>query len=124
MALKKLSPPQRGFNLMELIVSISILTMVLSGFAALGMNGVRLFRQYYCRAAAMQIVDGEMEVLAAGEWRAYGPGVHEFHPPAQSAANLPPGRFVLTIGDGRCRLEWRPDSTNAGGPVTREAAIQ
>ena len=69
----------------------------------------------------MEIVDGEMETLLAGEWRAFPAGTHEYRIDAGAATNLPPGRFLLTIADRHVRLEWRPAWKHSGGPIVREA---
>jgi hypothetical protein len=79
-------------------------------------------RACYHRAAAMEIVDGEMEILAAGEWKAFPPGGHDYSVTAASATNLPPGRFRLSVAADRLRLEWQPvGKTN--GAVVRERTL-
>ena len=80
----------------------------------------RLARAYYQRAVAMEIVDGEMETLAAGGWRAFTPGPHEYPVSAGAATNLPPGKFLVTIESGKVRLEWLPTVKDHGGRVVRE----
>ena len=109
--------------LVELTVAVGILAVVLAGFAASYGQDVKLLRAYYYRAAAMEIVDGEMEALAAGEWRAYGEGRHDYAVRAESAKSLPDGRFVLTVGKGLVRLEWCPDRPGKAPRVVREARI-
>jgi len=69
----------------------------------------------------MEIVDGEMEVLMAGEWRTCAPGTHEYPVHADAAKVLPSGQFLLTIKTNTVRLEWRPEERHEGGPVVREA---
>jgi len=82
-------------------------------------------RAVYQHAVAMEIVDGEMEVLAAGEWRSFAPGQHEYPIHAIAATNLPPGRFLLTVGTDKVRLEWQPSAKKYGGAVVlREAKIK
>jgi len=76
------------------------------------------------RAVAMEIVDGEMEVLAAGEWRAYPAGSHDYQVRAGALTNLPPGRFLLTIQPPKVRLEWRPQAKDNGGAIMREAVLK
>ena len=77
--------------LAEMAVAIAILVIALLplGYAA-GFNA-RLFRANYERAVAMEIVDGEMEILAAGEWRAFPEGPQPYAVHAKAAASLPPG---------------------------------
>jgi hypothetical protein len=104
----------------ELIVAVVILVGVLIpvGFSIIGDQ--RLARNYYTRAVAMEIVDGELEVLAAGEWRSFPSGAHPYEVRAASAKNLPPGQFTLTVDDQRVRLEWNPATNGHGGSVFRE----
>src|SRR5262249_39744824 len=84
----------------------------------------RLVRASYQRAVAMEIVDGEIEVLAAGGWRAFTPGSHEYPVNAEAATNLPPGRFLVRIESGMVRLEWQPSVKMHGGPVMRETSVR
>ena len=79
-------------------------------------------RRYYHRAVAMELVDGEFEILQAGEWRAFQPGIHDYAPRGHTATNLPPGRFLLTLQTNHLRLEWQPEKER-GGPVIREANL-
>src|ERR1039457_520269 len=81
-------------------------------------------RVYYWRAVALETVDGEMEVLAAGEWHAFTEGTTRYAVHAESAKHLPPGNFTLTVRGSRLRLEWRPEKARFGAPVVREAVGQ
>lgn len=72
----------------------------------------------------MEIVDGEMEILVAGEWRAYPEGTHEYNVSARAASNLPRGKFVLTRTGNRLRLEWSAASARGIGKVVREATAK
>jgi hypothetical protein len=84
----------------------------------------RAARATYDHAIAMEIVDGEMEVLLAGEWHAFPPGTHPYSVKAESLTNLPPGQFTLTLQTNKIRLEWKPSMTRRGGPVVREATLK
>ncbi len=112
--------PTRGSITLELIVAMSILVATVIPLGLSFASEQRLCRVYYWRAVAMEIVDGEMEVLAAGEWRAFKQGSQPYSVHAESAKNLPPGKFVLTVGDNRIRLEWIPDNPRDGVTVARE----
>ena len=85
----------------------------------------RQARDLYLRAVVMEIVDGEMEVLAAGAWREHELGPREYSINANSATNLPPGKFIFTRTEKNIRLEWRPQDEFAGRriKVTREARL-
>ncbi len=113
-----------GSLMVELLVAMALLTGALLPLAYSIYSIAsekRLARASYQRAVAMEIVDGEIETLAASEWRALTPGTREYQVHAGAATNLPPGRFLVTLQDGKVRLEWRPSVKQHGGPVVREA---
>jgi len=99
---------RHGSLLAELLVAMALLTGALLPLAYSVAAEKGLARSCYQRSAAMEIVDGEIEVLAAGEWRWHPAGTHPYTVHAASATNLPPGRFFLTIQTNRVRLEWLP----------------
>ena len=113
-----------GSLMVELLVAMALLTGALLPLAYSIASERRLARSSYQRAVAMEIVDGEMEVLAAGGWRAFTPGTHEYPVAAGAATNLPTGRFLLHIEAGKARLEWRPSVKMHGGPVVREMTVR
>ncbi|HWX23256.1 MAG TPA: hypothetical protein VN578_25415 [Candidatus Binatia bacterium] len=108
--------------MIELLVAIALLAGALLPIAYSISSEKHYARALYQRAIAMEIVDGEIEALAAGQWRAFTNGVQEYPIHAGAATNLPPGRFWLTLHDSMVRLEWRPEIKQHGGPVVREAA--
>ncbi len=112
-----------GIVTLELVVAMGILASVMLPVAYSVLREQRLARALYYRAVAMEIVDGEMEVLRAGEWRAYARGQHQYQVRAEAAKNLPPGRFLLSLNESQVRLEWRPRKPGQGGAVTRVASI-
>jgi hypothetical protein len=107
----------------ELVVASGLLVATLIPFAYSTVNERRLARACYQRVVAMEIVDGETEVLLAGGWRAWTPGTHAYPVQAGAATNLPPGRFQLTLQPHRLRLEWEPALKGHGGPVVREVTL-
>jgi hypothetical protein len=107
----------------ELVIAISIVALTVLPLALGFLNEQKLCRAYYYRALALEIVDGEMEVLAAGEWRAFQAGTHPFQPLAAAVTNLPPGRFELTISNQVIRLAWLPARRDVGGKVVREVSV-
>jgi hypothetical protein len=115
---------RRGALNVDLAVAMGILVLALIPLAytfRLEQSGLRAS---YHRAVAGEILDGELEILAAGEWRALPAGVQSYPTPLAAAArNLPKGRFTLTLETKRIRLEWKPDDLGKGGPVRREVAL-
>ena len=115
---------QHGSLMVELLVALAILIGVLLPLAYSFVGERRLARAYYQRAVAMEIVDGEMEALLAGEWRAFSAGTHDYTAHAGAATNLPPGRFTLSVQPRKLRLRWQPAVKDHGGPVTRQAILK
>jgi hypothetical protein len=115
---------QCGALMTELMVALAILAGVLLPLAYSLVSERRLARSSYQRAVAMEIVDGEMEALVAGEWRAFSPGTQEYRVHAAAATNLPPGKFLLTLEPGNVRLQWQPAVKQHGGTVVREARVR
>jgi hypothetical protein len=112
-----------GALIAELVVAMALMLAALFPVAYSVVSEKRVARSYYEHAVAMEIVDGEMETLMAGEWRAFAPGTHPYRVQAGAAGNLPAGTFLLTIQDHKVRLEWRPMAKHHGGPVTREGIV-
>lgn len=114
----------RGALMTEWVVAMGIFSLACLPLAFEFMHEFKLVRACYQRAVAMSIVDGEMEVLAAGEWRAFKPGKQPYLVTAASATNLPQGEFVLSVAGDRVRLEWNPKARGQGGTVVREARVK
>jgi hypothetical protein len=110
--------------MVELLVAMAILAGVLVPLGWSITSERRLARALYQRAIAMEILDGEMETLLAGEWRAFTAGSREYQVHAGAATNLPPGTFSLTINSNRLRLDWIPAVKHHGGAIFREARLQ
>jgi hypothetical protein len=114
---------ERSAILLELVVAVGILGAAAIPLAYSFSHEQQLIRAYYYRAIAMEIVDGEMEVLVAGEWHSYREGEQPCQIRAESSANLPQGRFVLTRRDKSLHLEWVPEKNGMGGRVTRDVLL-
>ena len=115
---------EQGSLMIEMVLALTIIATVLMPLGFSFMDEQHVLRVYYWRAVAMEAVDGEMEVLVAGDWRTYGEGEHPYTVRAESAKYLPPGKFTLTVHGPRLRLEWRPEELRSGSPVVREAVGQ
>ncbi len=114
----------RGWLMIELLVAISLLLVALLPMAYSFGSEKRFIRSAYQRAIAMELVDGEAEVLAAGAWRDFPAGKHAYQIRAAAVTNLPPGRFHLDVEPGRFRLEWQPQEKHHGGSVVREVRVK
>ncbi|HLX72427.1 MAG TPA: hypothetical protein VKV04_22640 [Verrucomicrobiae bacterium] len=113
-----------GFLMMDLIVGMAIFTVAIMPLTFSFIRERQMLRIEYSRAVAVEIVDGEMEILAGGEWRNFpdGPQIYTVH--AQAAACLPPGHFQLTKTGKHLRLEWKSDKPRGIGTVIREITVK
>ena len=110
--------------MVDLFVGMAILALAILPLAFTYVKETRLLRAEYFRGVAMEIVDGEMEVLAAGEGGDFPDGSQPFTVHAHAAAQLPPGHFQLTKTGRQLRLEWSSDRHEGIGPVVREAILK
>lgn len=108
----------------EMVLAMGILMLVMVPLALSINSDSKLLRTTYQRAVAMEIVDGEMEILAAGDWRNVPEGAHPYTVHAHAAANLPPGEFKLTRAGRHLRLEWKSAQKQGIGPVVREVTVK
>jgi hypothetical protein len=107
----------------ELLVAISILAIAMIPMAYSFRGEQQLVRAEYNRVVAMEILDGEMEMLRAGQWRAFVEGEQDYPIKAAAATNLPPGKFLLLRSNRLMRLEWRPAKKGQGGALIREVQL-
>ena len=110
--------------MVDLVVGMAILTLAIIPLAFPFAHERQLLRAEYFRGVAMEIVDGEMEILAAGEWRDFPEGAQVYTVHANAAACLPSGHFQLTKTGKHLRLEWTSDNRRGIGPVIREVTIK
>jgi hypothetical protein len=115
---------RRGVLMVELLVALALLTAAILPLAYSIASEKRYVHAAYQRALAMELVDGEIEVLAAGGWRAFTNGTTEYSVQAVAATNLPPGRFLLILEPAKVRLEWHPAVKQHGGSVVREVNLK
>jgi len=114
---------ERGGLMIELMVAIGILVTAAIPIGLSFANDQRVCRGYYFHAVAMEIVDGEMEALAAGECRVFKDGAQVYPVRAEAAKNLSPGQFMLTVHGRQLKLEWRSAKFMPGGVVVREVVL-
>ncbi len=112
-----------GWLVVELMIALSIIVIAMIPLAFSFRSEQKLLRANYHQAIAMEIIDGEMEILHAGQWREFMEGEHPYRVTAEAATNLPAGAFFLGRTGATIRLEWRPREKGRGGVVFREAII-
>jgi len=110
--------------MVDLAVAMSIFTLTVLPVAFSFVHETRLLRAEYQRAVANEIVDGEVEILAAGDWKHFSDGEQDYPVHLKAAANLPPGKFQLTKNGSHLRLEWRSEEHVGIGVVAREITVK
>jgi hypothetical protein len=115
--------PRRGFLQIDLIVGLAILTIAVLPLGFSFAHERQLLKAEYFRSVANEIVDGEMEILVAGEAQHFSDGAQNYSIHASAMVRLPPGHFQLTKAGHHLRLEWLPDGKSGVGSVVRETTL-
>jgi hypothetical protein len=119
----RLQPKRNSGSLIaDVVVAMGLIVITLLPISFSFLREQRLLHRDYEHAVAMEIVDGEMEVLAAGEWREFAEGEQDYPVRSAAAKNLASGRFIFSRTGNNLKLEWR--GKNKTGHVTREAMGQ
>ena len=109
--------------LAEMTVAVVLMAGVLIPLTVGFFKEAKQMRDLYLEAVAMEIVDGEMEILAAGGAEGISAGSQPYAINAAAATNLPPGKFTLTREGKTLRLEWRANEPLEHLRVNREISL-
>ena len=115
---------RHGFLMVDLIVGMAILSLAIVPLGYSFARERQVLRAEYFRSVVMEIVDGEMEILTAGDGKNYPDGSQIYTVHSRAAANLPPGHFQLTKTGNHLRLEWTPDEHKGIGVIVREITLK
>jgi hypothetical protein len=115
---------ERGLLEMDLVVAVAILGLAIIPIGYSFAHEHKALRADYYRAVANEIVDGEAEVLEAGDWKEFPDGSHAYVVHSRAAKNLPAGHFQLTKSGKHLRLEWVPTAREGVGAVVRDITVQ
>jgi hypothetical protein len=115
------SRSRSGWLVAELMFALALLAIAMIPLAFSFRGEQKLVRTHYHQVVAMEIVDGEMEFLRAGQWRTFAEGEHAYTVTARSATNLPAGKFVLMRAPTTLRLEWLPARRGSGGKASDQS---
>lgn len=119
---RKPAPSRHGFLEVDMLVAIALLLVALLPLAYSFVSDQRAARIAYERAVAMELIDGEMEMLVAGAWRNYPTGTNDFLLTGNATINLSTSRALLIIEPGLIRLEWRTAKRRSPG-IIREVNV-
>ena len=109
--------------LTEMTVAVGLMAVVLIPLTVGFFKEAKQMRNLYREAVAMEIVDGEMEILAAGGVEGISAGNQPYAINAAAATNLPPGKFTLTREGKTLRLEWQANEPLEHLRVDREILL-
>jgi hypothetical protein len=115
---------KNGYMEVDLAIALAILALAIIPLAFSFGQEREMLRLDYSRAVADEVVDGEMEILAAGDWKNFPDGRQKYTVHSNAAANLPPGSFELTKAGNHLRLQWTPNAKEGVGAVVREITAQ
>ena len=113
-----------AFLQLDVAIAITVLALVFIPLSVSSSGDLDLARRHYFEAVALQLIDGEMDVLLAGERRKYTPGEHRIKPVGESVQNLPEGEFVLSVQDEKLTLTWVPKKLVKWGRVDRVVQLK
>lgn len=119
----KIGKSRRGILEVDLAMAMLILAVAIIPLAFSFAKEREVLRVEYCRAVADEIVDGEVEILAAGDWKNFPDGEQSYTVHSRAAANLPAGQFELIKNGHHLRLEWLPKRRQGIGVVAREMTV-
>lgn len=104
---------RRGVLQVDMLVAMALLFLAAIPLMCSFASDARALRIFYERAVAMECLDGEMEILAAGGWRNQAIGTNQITLSGAAAKNLQPATALLIREIKSVRLEWRPDGRAA-----------
>ena len=113
-----------AFLQLDVAVAITFLALVFIPLSISSSGDLDLARRHYFEAVALQLIDGEMDVLLAGERRKYTTGEHRIKPVGEAVQNLPEGEFVLSVQDEKLTLAWMPKKLAKWGRVERVVQLK
>ena len=115
---------QRGFLQIDLAVALAILGIAILPLGYSFQRERKALQVEYPRSVIYELVDGEMEILAAGAARNFHDGTQVYPVHSRAVEKLPAGHFQLTKTGNRLRLEWLADKKCGVSPVARETTLK
>jgi hypothetical protein len=115
---------QRGAIMAELIVAMAVLVIAMLPLSFAALSNSRELRTTYQKAIANEILDGEIEILAAGDWQQIVEGTNNYEVYAIAVTNLPPGQFQVSRSGNLVRLQWKATKKLGLGTLSREVKIK
>jgi hypothetical protein len=115
---------ERGVLQLDLIAGLAILILAIMPLGYSFTRERQVLKLEYQRAVIVELVDGEMEILAAGAAKEFPEGGQNVSVQSRAAEKLPAGHFQLNRTGNHLRLEWWPDIKCGISPVVRETLLK
>jgi len=115
---------QRGILQLDLIAALAILTIAIMPLGFSFMRERQALRIEYFRGVLTELVDGEMEILAAGAAKSLPDGPQNLTVQSAALAKLPAGHFQLTKSGRHLQVTWSPDDKCGISTITRETTLK
>jgi hypothetical protein len=113
---------QCGMLQVDMLVAMSLLVLAVIPVAYSFNLDRKAMTRGYERAIAMELTDGEMEILLAGAWHYYPTGTNLIHFSGRAATNLSTSQATLLVTPEKLRLDWRPLERRSKG-ISREVKL-
>jgi len=115
---------RRGFLQLDLVMGLAILTIAVMPLGYSFVRERQVLRMEYRRCVINELVDGEMEILAAGAARNLPDGTQNLPVQSRAMERLPAGHFEMTKSGNHLRLAWTPDARCGISAVVREVTLK
>lgn len=115
---------QCGFLQIDLAVALAILGIAILPLGYAFQRERQVLKIEYQRSVINELVDGEMEILAAGAAKNLPDGSSVLIVQSHASEKLPLGHFQLTKTWNHLRLEWSADEKCGLSPIAREATLK
>ena len=113
-----------AFVQLDVMGAIVILMLVFIPLTVTSSRKLDLARRHHVEAVVLQLIDGEIDVLLAGEHKKYNFGEHRITPAGEAAEDLPKGDFILTLKKKQLSLVWIPVKQAKWGRIDREVNLK
>ena len=113
-----------AFIQLDIAVAIVILGLIFIPLSVTSSAKLDLARRHHFEAVALNLIDGEIDVLLAGEIKKYKLGKSLITPPGEAVGSLPKGEFILTLNEKTIKLEWVPKKLTKWGRIQREVNLK
>ncbi|MBW8864242.1 MAG: hypothetical protein JF609_04835 [Verrucomicrobia bacterium] len=115
---------RHGLLQLDLVMGLAILSIAIIPLGYSFARERQALHIQYNRGVISELVDGEMEILAAGAARNLPDGAQSFNVSSRAADKLPAGHFQLTKTGNHLRLEWAPDEKCGISAIARETTLK